>query len=387
MNGELEDPTGIDAWEAMKLAMPPLTEEEQAQCDAFIAQVRRPVAPGDARRHHFIAQFFQRRFANADERLTVVPLDDPENPRTPHISDIAVRRDLYTHIDEDIGETIAVERILAVIEENAARALQTFDSGVRPFPASNEDRGHLAAWIAFQLVRDPYTRREMEALADQSIKMQLSLWKTPEAARSHLEETLGREPLGEEVSEFVDAIAEIGEDGVEFIPHQNDFIGIMLDCGQAMFPHIFRRSFSVMHFGEPGLVLCDQPVVLYRRSPNRNPPFTGVGVVNADEVWLPLDRHNVLVLHDREVPLSGVVNAPSMLRDSFNQAIIANAKSEIYCHPDDLHVVRAAQLPEPNRPIFGMDGGSWLIGQTDGVNNPPKRRKPHRYRRAGKGAA
>lgn len=386
MNAELEDPTGIDAWEAMKLAMPPLTEEEHAQCDAFIAQIRRPMAPGDARRHHFIAQFFQRRFADTDERLTVVPLDDPENPRTPHISDIAVRRDLYTHIDEEIGETIAVERILAVIEDNAARALQNFDSGVRPFPASSEDRGHLATWIAFQAVRDPYTRREMEALADQSIKMQLSLLRTPDAARSHLNERLGREPLEEEVSELVDAIVEIGEDDVEFVPHQNDFIGIMLDSGQAMFPHIFRRSFSVMHFADPGLVLCDQPVVLYRRPQNRN-PLMGVGIANADEIWLPLDRHNVLVLHDRQAPPSGVVNAPTMLRDSFNQAIIANTKVEIYCHPDDLSLVRSAELPEPNRPIFGMDGGSSLIGQTDGVNSPPKRRKPHRYRKAGKGAA
>jgi hypothetical protein len=130
VNEELEDPTGIDAWEAMKLTMPPLTDEEQARCDAFVAQIRRPLAPDDPRRHHFIAQFFQRRFADANERLMVVRLDNPNNPRSQHISDIAVWRDLYTHVDEDVGETVAVEKILAVIEGNAAHALRAFDSGV-----------------------------------------------------------------------------------------------------------------------------------------------------------------------------------------------------------------------------------------------------------------
>ncbi len=353
---DLEDPTGTDVWEAMKRAMPPMTEEEAAQCDAFVAQIRRPVAPGDARRHHFIAQFYQRRFADERERLAVVSLDDPRNPRTLHISDIAVRRDFYTHVDEDVGETIAVERILAVIEGNASQVLRTLDSGARPFPASNEDRGHLATWIAFQAIRDPYTRREMEALADQSIKMELSLWRTPNVARSHLRERLGREPLEQEVCEVVDAIAEMNEDDIEFVPHQNDFIGIMLDSGQAMFPHVLRRSFSVMHFAEPGLVLCDQPVVLYQNPRNRN-SLMRVGIANADEIWFPLDRYNVLVLHDRRAAADGVVNAPIMLRETFNQAIIANAKTDIYCHPDDLIFVQNADYQSR------IDQSSeWMVG-------------------------
>ena len=167
-------------------------------------------------------------------------------------------------------------------------------------------------------------------------------------------------------------------DEVEIVRHQNDYIKMMLDGATSMFPHLLRRTFSVMHFAEPGLVLSDQPVILHQGQPQ---PERGVGVLTADEIWFPLDRQNVLTLHNRAPSsASGVVNAPSMLRDSFNEAVMWNAASEIYCHPDDLHIVRSARLPEPNRPLLAMSGGSWVVAQTDGINTAPKRKRVRRYR-------
>jgi hypothetical protein len=215
-------------------------------------------------------------------------------------------------------------------------------------------------------------------MADQAIKMDASLCRNPAVARARLLESLGREPTDQEVTEVIDVVNAIDDD-VEFVAHQNEFIGIMLNSAMAGFPHLFRRSFSVMHFAEPGLVLSDQPVVLHR---NRPKPRSGVGVLTADEIWFPLDRHNVLTLHNRPPSAFGVVNAPSMLRDSFNRAVMWNAASEIYCHPDDLDIVQTAELPEPNRPLLAMEGGDWLVAQTDGVNRAPRRARNRRYRKA-----
>lgn len=68
-------------------------------------------------------------------------------------------------------------------------------------------------------------------------------------------------------------------------------------------------------------------------------------------------------------------------RDVFNQAVIGNAVNEIYCHPSDRAAIDSAELPDPQQPLLGIEGGSWLKIQTDGVNAPPTRRKPRRYRR------
>jgi hypothetical protein len=374
----LDDAFGIDAWELMRSQMPAPSEAEQARIDSFIADILTPLGPGDPRRHHFIPRFFLKRFADASEQLAVIRLEDPANPRQQHVTDVAVWKDLYTHVDDNVGETVAVERILAVIDANASQVFRAVDFGGLRFPATNLHRGHLATWIAFLAVRDPYTRRVMEAQANLTLKLDLSLCRNREVATDRLRNYLSREPTQAEVSDLVDAANAVGE--LDFQPHQNDFIRMMLDSGQAMFPHVFRRKFTVMQFSEPGLVLCDRPLVLYV-SPDRRRSDRGVGVANAEELWLPLDRRRVLVLHDHPELDEGVMELAMPFRDSFNQGVIANAVSEIYCHPDDIEVVRGAQLPDRDQPLLGLEGGSWFDFQADGVNAPPRRRRHHRYRR------
>jgi hypothetical protein len=68
--------------------------------------------------------------------------------------------------------------------------------------------------------------------------------------------------------------------------------------------------------------------------------------------------------------------------DDFNQAVVASARSEVYCHPDDLDRLEVLDLPNPNRPLIEMSGGEWLRGSTDGVNSRLERRRHRRYRRA-----
>lgn len=375
-----EDADGQDEWETLRQQLPPMSDDEQEAFDAFMDQIHKPLGPGDPRRHHYIPRSFQKRFSDPNEQLLVFRLDDPENPKSQHTSDIAVQRDLYTHVDQQVGETVAVEKILAVLDGNAARILKNLDFGLQPFPATLPDRAFLAMWMAFLLVRDPHTRRVMEAISDQMLKFDLSLCSTPEQARARLRSNLDREPTPQEVSGLLEAAERVNE--MEIICHQNDYIKTMLTLASEMYLHLWRRKYTVLRFAEPGLVLSDRPLVLYR-DPERWHPQTGVGVATADELWLPLDRRNVLVLHNRPLFEDGAVvkGLPPEFRHVLNQAVIGNTTNRIYCHPSDRAAVDSSEIPDPQQPLLGVEAGSWFKVRTDGVNAPPTCRRPRRYRR------
>ncbi len=371
----LEDPEGIDAYEAMMQQKPPPTPKEQAQIDAFISRVRKPLSPHDPRRHHFIPEFFLKRFSDANEHLTVVKVSDGRS-KSLHTSDIAVWKDLYTHIDEEVGETVAVEKVLAEIDGLGARALHIIDFGIIPQAA---DRAALATWIAFLAVRNPSTRRTMEALFDQTYKLDLTLKRDPNAARTWLRTTLEREPTNDEVNDLVRAANHL--DQFEMTPHQNEFIRLMLDSGTAMYPHLLRRRLTAVRFPERGLILSDCPLVLYQ-APEHRRPFRGVGIINADELWLPINRSTAFVLHSDPNRTERFVNAPAHATlDSVNQAIALSASAEIYCHPDDLDRVMRLQLPEQDRPLLNVMADKQFDTGTDGIDRPPTRKQHHRYKK------
>lgn len=71
----------------------------------FLDKIRKPLAPRDPRRHHFLPQFFLKRFVNEKHQLVVVRLDDPDAYDMTNVENVAVMKDLYTTIDAEIGET------------------------------------------------------------------------------------------------------------------------------------------------------------------------------------------------------------------------------------------------------------------------------------------
>lgn len=224
---------------------------------------------------------------------------------------------------------LPVERLLAEADGQAAAAIARLAYGVL-FPPKPYDRVDLAQWIALLGVRDPFTRRVIEAMADQTFKMGFSLARSPNIARSRLREQHGRQPTEDEVSELVEMAGAL--DDVEIVPHQSDLVKMMLDAFQAIFPVVLCRRFAVFRFKDPGLVLSDRPLVLYQLPENRN-PCLGVGIANADQLWLPLDRRTALVLHsDPSAPEVVSAGSPELM-DTFNAYVIGNAQAEVYCHP------------------------------------------------------
>jgi hypothetical protein len=358
-----------------------LSPEGEEMVRKMVDGMRTPLAPGDPRRHHYVPKFYLRRFA-ADDQIVRVRFDKPRLRDTLHVNDVAVMRDLYTTIDVDVGETVAVERILAVVDGAASSAIARLALGVL-FPPQRADQLALALWLSMLHVRGPSARRWMEAMADHTMKMQMSLVHDEASARAHLRGDDGTEPDDETVKALLETVESMDE--WEITPHQNEMVQQMLDLGLKATPFFLGRRWAVVKFPENGLVLTDKPVVLYKKPENRS-PFMGVGLASADEIWLPLDRSTALILHTDEVIGDRVFPAPAGVTvDTFNQMVVGQAYQEVYCHPDDVARLKRITLPKSNRPLMQASGTDWVKGKTDGVNEPLNRTGHRRYRRPDRG--
>ena len=133
-------------------------------------------------------------------------------------------------------------------------------------------------------------------------------------------------------------------------------------------------------FSEPGLVLTDRPLIL-----SSIVPGLAVGLENADEIVLPLDRRTALALYnDRDIGETVIRDPQHIGIDELNQRLVQQAASEVYCHPDDVNRLQRVRLPNPDdRALFQVSPCDEMMDSvafaTDGINSPPERKQPRRY--------
>jgi hypothetical protein len=116
--------------------------------------------------------FYLRRFADSTGRLLV--RDRPAGRLLPPItvSKLAIK-DFYTTVNDDGTLDGRMEELLGKVEGEAAQLLKLLLSPYRrPGQLTAAERTTLCQFIAFQMVRGPRKRREMELEADYTIKLQ-----------------------------------------------------------------------------------------------------------------------------------------------------------------------------------------------------------------------
>lgn len=242
--------------------------------------------------HHFVPKFHLRRFANELEQVCVRSRDGKRF--TTSIRNVAAVSGLY----RVPGQRPTAEYSLGDFEGEAAKAIeQLLSSGSLPRSGSSEHQA-IALLMALQLSRSPDDAKRIEFaldVADTVDERPVSM----RSMRAYLQEwVLGFEPADPEVRSACD--------WVNYLLDQPDMmtrdeaatfrLQTMFDRAlRIIAPHLQERMWSLEVSREVELITSDRPVTLWH-PPSHEDRFRGIGVVQAAEIWFPLDPTRMLVL-------------------------------------------------------------------------------------------
>ncbi len=167
-------------------------------------------------------------------------------------------------------------------------------------------------------------------LAREARKAFGSLPVSKEDMRSLLTERYGFEPNDSEVETARDITNHFGTALLDAAQMKNMELDIMLDASRKVAPGIEKRTWSLESSKKADLITSDRPVVLW------NPPlpqdrYKGVGIEDAEEIWLPVDRKRILIL--RNSGPSGTRRIGPERVSIVNQHIARHCGKAIVAHP------------------------------------------------------
>jgi hypothetical protein len=311
-------------------------------------EARRLEKEAQRARHHLVPRFYLNRFAGEDERLAAIR----RGTAAMHVTStekLCAQADFYSYIDVDGRKSSQLETFLAGFEGEAAPAFERIAAAPSATP-SDKDRALVLDFIAFQVGRSRRFRHQYNALADFGRKLMLSFEsKDRDEARERLRSRLGHEPSEEDLQRWLDALENL--DDFTFEPHQNESLMAGLQMGPEVVAGLAGRRWIVLRMSEPILVTSDEPVTLWNQ-PRREDSFYGRGLLNSDEVRLPLDRQHMLVLTLEEPPsrLREELVPPRFARD-MNRLTTSSAYEWVFAHPSytDLPTVQEWAREAPSR--------------------------------------
>lgn len=334
-------------------------EELEAYFEEFkdyVAKLDTPIK-GGPRRHHYIPQFYLKRFANKHGRMIrmSLPTDPPPSRSPTHVKNLAVTKDFYT-IRTDKGESALIENFMSMWDSHASQIVGRL-ADRNYWPITDEYKLQMSFWITLLHLRSPAFRRRNEAAFESMMEMLVR--------------------MGPDADEFKAT-------EYRFLQHQNEYVRLMLEVTCQAMEHLLLRRWTVVHLKAPGLALPDVNPVLIPGPPH---PAIGTGLATAPEVIMPLDRHHLLCMHMYETA-EELIEIPTEASEwhirHYNNLLISGAYQEVYCHQADYHqVLQIASRHGGVGPLIGIDGPMTQDLQVDGVNAPPERCSPRRYREYG----
>lgn len=291
-----------------------------------------------------------RRFADASKRIVMVSRDDPSRqPVVTSIKNAAAETGFYRIDTADVAESHRgghdpelVERALAGIEGTAGPLLAALAAGTLP---SFEDRFRISLFIALQHVRGPGFRADMNRLGTLEARALLRQTMTVERATAFLR-ARGEPASPADAQARIDSA--LSENGPTLVMSQPHAVQEALRHGiEVVQPLVYFRAWEVWRFPGPVLLTSDAPVAVWSPPADDGLP---VGIANAAETYLPLDRQTVLVVTDKHVDATPdrTVDADPDRAVRVNTAVATNAHRWVFHHPDDT-ALDGIVLPPPGR--------------------------------------
>ena len=273
--------------------------------------------------HHFVPRFYLRGFANARDQVAV--RDREGRSYVTSTRNVMARSGLYTIP----GRHSNAEEALSRIETEASRPFKALRSGSLP-PLGSPGRSTLAQFMAIQMSRDLDDFAVFFVLAREARKAFGSLPVSKGDMRSLLVERNGFEPNDSEVETARDITNLFGTAPLDEAQMKDMELDIMMDASRKVAPGFEKRTWSLESSKKADLITSDRPVVLW------NPPlpqdsYKGVGIEDAEEIWLPVDRKRILIL--RNSGPSGTRRiGPERVR-MVNQHIARHCGKAVVSHP------------------------------------------------------
>jgi hypothetical protein len=334
---------------------------------------------GVGAKHHTVPAFYLRRFADSNQRLLI--RDRPTGrlfpPRT--VSGLAVT-DFYTVVSKDGAFDGRMEQLLGRVEGETAQLLKLLLAPYRrPGPLTETEQVTLCQFLAFQMVRGPRKRREMELQADYAAKLMAG-----------------------------DALTERDLREITAVPHPNEHIRLMGPLSFAIFRFLLPRPVQIVRIDAPLFVTCDEPVLVdnddhVQHTPecsitpgqlrNRRKramaagktyqqgihiwPTRSAGVEAAEAIAMPLTPSVLLVLgHAGEQVVPEVFfkgEDARELAEDVNKALVGQAYEWVAGRPD--HPSFRDWIFPPPGPLIGVCDGESVMSQQ--LRSAP----PHRWQR------
>lgn len=160
------------------------------------------------KKHHFLPQMYLRAFVDPDRvrigqhDLWVYRVGEPPRPRGPQ--GVAVEPHFYA--TNEIPDSVAVEKMLAVVESRAALHLEKLRSG--DINLTPQEKAEFASFVGLQLTRTPMARERSNALAIGLIRQG---WKkTLDEGKLGDLVAKGEAMTGKKIAADLDAVEELG---------------------------------------------------------------------------------------------------------------------------------------------------------------------------------
>jgi hypothetical protein len=304
----------------------------------------------DAKRHHYVAEFHQRRFSSApaEEHPQIHRLDvrTGKTSRTSTINSCVIQHHNTFYETPGLPRGFA-EAVLSAVEADAAPVVEKL---VAAQPISEKEEVALALFVYFQQQRTPRGREYLNFMLEQGAKywMLKQIYEGRDVHRSILVEELGREPTEDEVAASIKAWSEDFETGRRrALPTRDHEVGAMFISAERAVPVILGTSWTLIEAG-PGeaFILSDEPLLRV----DATHPGASSGWLSSPtvETTLPLDPQLLLLM--RPLPQLGrerVTAHPGQVM-GFNLRTYASAR-EFILGPTQglLQKVRIAAKKDP----------------------------------------
>lgn len=291
---------------------------------------------------------YLRRFADKRGRLVMINRDNPTQRRIVTVNNACNEVGYYSIPTEDVQpshreghDPELVERVLSDIEGDAAAHLDRILLN-HVFPPSREARLRLSLFVALQMTRGWGFRTEMEALANIALRQSLQSELTPDRIEEFVRRQ-GKTTRPQDLEAFAQNV--LGDNAPRLRLEQAHAVQESLRFAlKVATPQIYSRRWGVRVFDSPILLTSDEPVALWNPGAAVDPQ---PGVVNAEVIWWPVDRHHVMMF--AKAPGEESVKPSTLARArQVNLLVAAQAERWVFYHPDD-EGLGTAELPPRSR--------------------------------------